>query len=38
MVVEDRDKTEKPPIISEPDHPQYVKDCPKAEPRPFIVV
>ena len=38
MSVEDRNQSEEPPIISEPDDPQNVKDCPKAEPRPFIVV
>ena len=38
MMVEDRDKSEEPPIVSEPDYPQDVKDSPKAEPRPFIVV
>ena len=38
VLVKNRNKAEEPPKISEPYHPQDVEDCPKAEPRPFIVV
>ena len=38
MVVKNRDKAEKPPIVSEPDNPYNIEDSPKCKPNPFIVV
>ena len=37
-MVKDDCKSEKPPIIPEPDHPQQIENGPEAHPYPFVVV
>ena len=37
-MVKDDYKSEKPPIIPEPDHPQQIENGPEAHPYPFVVV
>jgi len=38
VVVEDHDEAESPPPVSEPGHPQQVKQGPERHPDPFVVV
>ena len=38
MEVEDYDKAEEPPIVSEPDYPQKVEKGPESHPCPFVMV
>ena len=38
MGIEDDDKSEKPPVVSEPDDPQQVKQGPEPEPCPLVAV